>query len=75
MVVEVVFPGWMPFRRLAVAYDIPGVELQSQYMNDLKAAAARGLKETKGGEGMDPADLSTRGQSSTTISTVWWSPA
>jgi glyoxylase-like metal-dependent hydrolase (beta-lactamase superfamily II) len=24
MVVDVVFPGWMPFRRLAVAQDIPG---------------------------------------------------
>lgn len=25
MVVDVIFPGWMPFRRLAVAHDIPGV--------------------------------------------------
>lgn len=87
MVVDVIFPGWMPFRRLAVSHDIPGVfaqveaikripfetivgghvtrtgthadvELQSQYMNDLKAAAGRALKQTKGGEGMNPADLS-----------------
>jgi len=24
MVVDVIFPGWMPFRRLALAQDVPG---------------------------------------------------
>ncbi|MGE5835419.1 MAG: MBL fold metallo-hydrolase, partial [Acidobacteriota bacterium] len=28
MVVDVVFPGWMPWRRFAVAHDIPGHLLQ-----------------------------------------------
>jgi len=85
MVVDVVFPGWMPFRRLALAQDIPGyfaqveqiksigfdtlvtghvartgtkadVELQSQFINDLKAAAAKALQTTKPGEELNPSD-------------------
>lgn len=85
MVVDVIFPGWMPWRRLAVAQDIPGyfsqveliksldfktlvsghvartgtkedVELQSQFLNDLKAAAGQGLQTTKPGEEYNPAD-------------------
>jgi glyoxylase-like metal-dependent hydrolase (beta-lactamase superfamily II) len=85
MVVDVVFPGWMPFRRLALAQDIPGyfaqveeiksiafdilvtghvartgtkadVELQSQFISDLKAAAVKALQTTKPGEELNPAD-------------------
>ena len=85
MVVDVVFPGWMPFRRFALAQDIPGffaqvdeiksiafetlvtghvartgtkadVELQSQFINDLKAAAGKALQTTKPGEELNPAD-------------------
>jgi hypothetical protein len=32
------------------------VQLQLEFMNDLKAAASTGLQTTKPGEGMDPAD-------------------
>jgi glyoxylase-like metal-dependent hydrolase (beta-lactamase superfamily II) len=85
MVVDVVFPGWMPFRRLALAQDIPGyfaqveaiksiafdtlvsghvartgtkadVELQSQFINDLKAAAGKALQTTKPGEELNARD-------------------
>lgn len=85
MVVDVIFPGWMPWRRLALAQDIRGlfrqveeikkirfdtlvaghvartgtpadVELQSEFMNDLKAAAGAALKATKPGEGLNPLD-------------------
>jgi glyoxylase-like metal-dependent hydrolase (beta-lactamase superfamily II) len=85
MVVDVIFPGWMPFRRLALAQDVPGyfalvekikavdfntlvsghvarsgtrddVELQSAFMNDLKAAAAKALQTTKPGEELNPLD-------------------
>jgi glyoxylase-like metal-dependent hydrolase (beta-lactamase superfamily II) len=85
MVVDIICPGWMPWRRLSLAQDIQGyfaqveeiktipfdtlvsghvarsgtkadVELQSAFMNDLRAAASRALKETKLGEGMDPRD-------------------
>jgi glyoxylase-like metal-dependent hydrolase (beta-lactamase superfamily II) len=85
MVVDVISPGWMPWRRLSLAQDIPGyfaqveeikhlsfdtlvsghvarsgtkadVELQSNFMNDLKAAAAHALSITALGEGMDPWD-------------------
>jgi glyoxylase-like metal-dependent hydrolase (beta-lactamase superfamily II) len=87
MVVDVVFPGWMPFRRLALAQDVPGffaqveaikaidfdtlvsghvartgtkadVELQSQFINDLKAAAGKALQTTKPGEQLNPLDAS-----------------
>ena len=82
MVVDVVFPGWMPWRRLALAQDIPGffsqveaigkipfktlvaghvartgthadVDLQSEFLRDLKAAAAQALAATKPGEGLN----------------------
>lgn len=87
MVVDVIFPGWMPWRRFAVAHDVPGVfalvdeirkmndwqtivgghvqrtgthadvELQAEYMRDLKDAAATALSTTKVGETVNPADL------------------
>ena len=86
MVIDVIFPGWMMWRRFAVAHDIPGVfdqvekiktfdfetlvsghvtrtgtradvDLQSEFMNDLKSAAAQALKTTRVGEGVDPRDL------------------
>lgn len=85
MVVDVIFPGWMMWRRLALAQDIPGyfaqvekiksidfdtlvsghvtrtgtkadVELQSEFINDLKTAAGQALQTTKLGEGLNPAD-------------------
>jgi glyoxylase-like metal-dependent hydrolase (beta-lactamase superfamily II) len=87
MVVDVVFPGWMPWRRFAVAQDVPGyfaqveeiakmdfdtivtghvartgtkadVEVQLEFLKDLKTTVADALKTTKTGEEMDPADLS-----------------
>jgi len=86
MVIDVIFPGWMMWRRFAVAHDIPGVfaqvekiktfdfetlvtghvtrtgtrsdvDIQSEFMNDLKSAAAESLKATRLGEGVDPRDL------------------
>jgi glyoxylase-like metal-dependent hydrolase (beta-lactamase superfamily II) len=85
MVIDIVFPGWMPWRRFAVAQDIPGyfaqveeirkmdwdtivgghvartgthadVELQAEFLKDVKQAAATALASTKPGEGMNPAD-------------------
>jgi glyoxylase-like metal-dependent hydrolase (beta-lactamase superfamily II) len=85
MVVDLVFPGWMPWRRFAVAHDIPGyfaqveeirkmnwqtlvgghvartgthadVEVQSEFMRDVKQAAASALADTKPAETMDPRD-------------------
>jgi len=85
MVVDVIFPGWMPFRRLALAQDVPGyfaqvekiksinfdtlvsghvartgtkadVELQSQFINDLKAAAGKALQTTPPGGELNPLD-------------------
>jgi len=35
MVVEVIFPGWMPWRRLAVAQDIPAVFAQVEDISNL----------------------------------------
>jgi glyoxylase-like metal-dependent hydrolase (beta-lactamase superfamily II) len=87
MVVDVIFPGWMPWRRLALAQDVPGyfaqverirsldfdtlvsghvartgtkadVELQSEFLQELKAAALAALKSTSFGDGMDPRDKS-----------------
>jgi hypothetical protein len=81
MVVDVVFPGWMPWRRFALAQDIPGyfaqveeirrlpfntlvaghvartgthadVELQSEFMQAVKSAAAKALAATKPGQGL-----------------------
>jgi len=85
MVVDVIFPGWMPWRRFAVAQDIEGyfaqveeirrldfdtfvgghvartgtkadVDMQLEFMKDLKATVADALKTTKPGEEMDPGD-------------------
>lgn len=36
MVVDVVFPGWMPWRRFALAQDIPGYFAQVQEINQMK---------------------------------------
>lgn len=85
MVVDIVFPGWMPWRRFAVAQDINGyfaqveeirkmdwdtyvgghvaragthadVEVQAEFNNDVKQAAATALATTKPGEGLNPLD-------------------
>ena len=85
MVVDIITPGWIPWRRLSLAQDVPGyfaqveeirhlsfdtlvsghvarsgtkadVELQSDFINDLKNAAAHALSSTTPGEGMDPRD-------------------
>lgn len=86
MVVDIIFPGWMPWRRFAVAHDVEGyfaqveeirkldfdtlvaghvsrtgtkadVELQLEFMYDLKATVADALKTTKIGEELDSGDL------------------
>ena len=86
MVVDIIFPGWMPWRRFALAQDIPGyfaqvgeisrmkwdvlvsghvertgthedVNLQLEFMNDLKNTARDALQSTKPGEGLDRKDL------------------
>jgi glyoxylase-like metal-dependent hydrolase (beta-lactamase superfamily II) len=36
MVVDVIFPGWMPWRRFALAQDIPGYFAQVQEINQMK---------------------------------------
>lgn len=86
MVVDVVFPGWMPWRRFAVAHDVPGwiahvelirkmkdwdtlvgghvartgthadVDLQAEFLGELKQAAAAALASTQAGAGMNPLD-------------------
>lgn len=85
MVVDIVFPGWMPWRRFALAQDIPGyfaqveeirkmdwdtfvgghvgrsgthadVDVQAEFNNDVKQAAATALATTKPGEGLNPLD-------------------
>ena len=85
MAVDLVFPGWMMWRRFAVAHDIPGVfaqveeirkmpwqtfvgghvartgthadvDVQAEFMGDVKQAAAAALATTKPGEGTDPRD-------------------
>jgi glyoxylase-like metal-dependent hydrolase (beta-lactamase superfamily II) len=85
MVVDVVFPGWMPWRRFALAQDVPGyfaqveeishspfehligghvarigthadVDVQLEFMNDVKAAAATALGSTTPGDGVNAAD-------------------
>jgi glyoxylase-like metal-dependent hydrolase (beta-lactamase superfamily II) len=85
MVVDVIFPGWMPWRRLALAQDVRGyfdqvelirgmdfkllvsghvarvgtkadVELQSEFLRDLKAAAGEALKTTAPGVGLSTKD-------------------
>lgn len=85
MAVDLVFPGWMMWRRFAVAHDIPGVfaqveeirkmewqtfvgghvartgthadvDVQAEFMQDVRQAAGEALASTKPGEGMDPHD-------------------
>jgi glyoxylase-like metal-dependent hydrolase (beta-lactamase superfamily II) len=85
MAVDLVFPGWMPWRRFAVAHDVPGyfeqielirklpwltlvgghvartgshadVDLQAEFMADLKSAAANALANTQPGLGLNPLD-------------------
>lgn len=85
MVIDVVFPGWMPWRRFALAQDTAGyfsqveeirkmdwdtlvaghvsrtgthadVDLQAEFNQDVKQAAATALATTKLGEGLNPLD-------------------
>jgi glyoxylase-like metal-dependent hydrolase (beta-lactamase superfamily II) len=85
MVVDVVFPGWMPWRRFALAQDVRGyfrqvaeidaipfetlvgghvtrtgthadVRAQLEFMNDVKAAAAKALATTALGAEMSAED-------------------
>jgi glyoxylase-like metal-dependent hydrolase (beta-lactamase superfamily II) len=85
MVVDVVFPGWMPWRRFALAQDVPGyfaqveeirqmewetlvgghvartgthadVDLQVEFNNDIKRAAAAALSSTELAAGLNPQD-------------------
>jgi glyoxylase-like metal-dependent hydrolase (beta-lactamase superfamily II) len=85
MVVDVVFPGWMPWRRFALAQDIPAyfaqveeigrmdwgvlvgghvartgthadVQVQLEFMADLRRAAADALAATKPGVGLNVLD-------------------
>jgi glyoxylase-like metal-dependent hydrolase (beta-lactamase superfamily II) len=85
MVIDIIFPGWMPWRRFAVAQDIPGyfaqveeirkmdwdtlvsghvaragshadVDVQAEFIQDVKQAAAGALASTKPGEGLNPLD-------------------
>jgi hypothetical protein len=87
MVVDIIFPGWIPWRHFALAQDLPGyfatveiiktydfdvlvsghvtrtgtpadVEVQSEFMNDIKVAAADALRTTPIGEGVPPRDAS-----------------
>jgi glyoxylase-like metal-dependent hydrolase (beta-lactamase superfamily II) len=87
MVVDIVFPGWIPWRRFAVAQDIGGyfaqvetiahmdfdtlvsghvsrtgtkadVELQLEFLSDLKATVTEALSSTGVDEQMDPRDRS-----------------
>jgi glyoxylase-like metal-dependent hydrolase (beta-lactamase superfamily II) len=86
MVIDIIFPGWMPWRRFALAQDIEGyyaqveaikridfdilvaghvartgtravVEIQSEFLNDLRATVSEAMNSTKPGEGLDPRDL------------------
>jgi glyoxylase-like metal-dependent hydrolase (beta-lactamase superfamily II) len=85
MAVDLVFPGWMPWRRFAIAHDVPGyfeqvallrtlpwrtlvgghvartgthadVDLQAEFMADLRKAASDALTSTQPGVGLDPLD-------------------
>jgi glyoxylase-like metal-dependent hydrolase (beta-lactamase superfamily II) len=85
MVVDVVFPGWMPWRRFALAQDVPGyfaqveeirkmewatlvgghgartgthadVDLQAEFNNAIKKAAAMALGSTELAAGVSQAD-------------------
>ncbi len=85
MAVDVVFPGWMPWRRFALAQDVPGyfaqveeirrmewetfvgghvartgthadVDLQVEFNNDIRRAAAAALMSTELAAGLNPQD-------------------
>jgi glyoxylase-like metal-dependent hydrolase (beta-lactamase superfamily II) len=85
MVVDIICPGWMPWRRLSIAEDIPGyfaqveelrhipydtlvsghvartgtkadVDVQAEFIRDLKNAAEHALASVNPGQGMDPRD-------------------
>ena len=85
MVVDIIFPGWIPWRHFALAQDRPGyfatvetiksydfdvllsghvmrtgtradVDVQSEFMDDIKAAATNALRTTQVGDGVLPRD-------------------
>lgn len=85
MVVDIIFPGWIPWRHFALAQDLPGyfatvekiksydfdvlvgghvkrvgtradVDLQSEFLSDIKSVAAEALRTTKVGDGVSPRD-------------------
>ena len=85
MVVDIIFPGWIPWRHFALAQDLPGyfasvekiktydfdvlvsghvkrtgtradVNLQSEFLSDIKTVAAEALRTTKVGDGVSPRD-------------------
>jgi glyoxylase-like metal-dependent hydrolase (beta-lactamase superfamily II) len=85
MVVDVVFPGWMPWRRFALAQDIPGyfaqveeigkmdwdtfvgghvartgthadVQMQLEFLQDIRQVAKNALETTEFGVGLSPLD-------------------
>ena len=87
MVVDIISPGWMPFRRLHLAQDVQGhyaqveeirkinfdtlvgghvgragtkadAELYSEFLSDLKTAAAESIKNTEFGVGLNARDVS-----------------
>jgi hypothetical protein len=43
MVVDVVFPGWIPWRRFAVAKDVPGVFAQIEEIRKMEWGTPRPL--------------------------------
>jgi len=86
MVIDIVFPGWMPWRRLGDAQDVEAyfaqvqeinkldfdtfvgghvmragtkadVQVQLDFMNDLRTTVGNALKTTKVGQELNPADL------------------
>ena len=85
MAIDLVFPGWMPWRRFAVAQDVPAyfeqvelinqmdwdtfigghvartgthadVEVQLEFLRDIKQAAKTALATTELGAGLNPLD-------------------
>lgn len=87
MVVDIIFPGWIPWRHFALAQDLPGyfaavetiktydfdvlvsghvsrtgtradVEIQSEFLSDIKLTAADALRTTPVGDGVSPDDVS-----------------
>lgn len=85
MVVDIIFPGWIPWRHFALAQDLPGyfatvekiktydfdvlvgghvkrtgtradVDLQSEFLSNIKSVAAEALRNTKVGDGVSPRD-------------------